>query len=544
MDKAVKKISGNIVDILHSTIYPGTLEISGGKIVKIRKDNKTHETFLIPGFVDAHIHIESSMLIPSEFARLAVIHGTVATVSDPHEIGNVLGIDGVNYMIENGKTVPFKFYFGAPSCVPATAYETSGAEIDAEQIEKLFEREEIKFLSEVMNIPGVLSDDPVIMAKIRLANRYKKRIDGHAPGLRGKDLEKYVKAGISTDHESFEKEEALEKLALGMKILIREGSAARNFDALGCLIEEYADRCMFCSDDKHPDDLALGHIDHVVRRAFHLGLDRMKVLRCASVNPVLHYGLRVGLLQKDDPADFLEVDNLQDLNILKTYIKGELVAENGKTLLPRVPAATVNAFRAQKKEADDFVVRKTGEVMNVIEVIDGQLITRRRHESPRVSDGNVVSDPRRDLLKIAVVNRYHNAPPSVGFVKNFGLQKGAIASSVAHDSHNVITVGVKDEDICKAVNLVIECQGGLSVACDDFAEVLPLPIAGIMSGEDGFKVAEGYAKLDELAKTLGSQLKAPFMTLSFMALLVIPEIKLSDKGVFDGVKFQLINLFE
>lgn len=544
MDRATKRISGNIVDVLHSTIYPGTLEISGGKIMNIIKDNRMYETFLIPGFVDAHIHIESSMLIPSEFARLAVRHGTVATVSDPHEIGNVLGIDGVNYMIENGKTVPFKFYFGAPSCVPATGYETSGAEIDAQQIEKLFKRKEIKFLSEVMNIPGVLHDDPVIMKKIRIAKKYGKLVDGHAPGLRGKDLEKYVKAGISTDHESFEKEEALEKLTLGMKILIREGSAARNFDTLSCLIEEYADRCMFCSDDKHPDDLALGHIDHVVRRALHLGLDRMKVLRCASVNPVLHYGLRVGLLQKNDSADFLEVDNLQDLDILKTYINGELVAANGKTLLPRVPAATVNAFRAQKKDTNDFVVRKTGEVMNVIEVIDGQLITKRRYESPRVSHGNVISDPRRDLLKIAVVNRYHNAPPSVGFVKNFGLQKGAIASSVAHDSHNVITIGVKDEDICKAVNLVIECQGGLSVVCDDFAEVMPLPIAGIMSGEDGFKIAEGYAKLDELAKTLGSQLKAPFMTLSFMALLVIPEIKLSDKGVFDGVKFQLINLFE
>jgi len=544
MKNSVKRVSGNIVDVLHSTIYPGTLEICDGRIRDIVKDHqKRYETFLIPGFVDSHVHVESSMLIPSEFARLAVIHGTVATVSDPHEIGNVLGIEGVEYMIENGKTVPFKFYFGAPSCVPATRFETSGAEIGAEHIEELFKTHEIKFLSEVMNIPGVLNDDPVLMAKIRLAKGYGKRIDGHAPGLRGKALEKYIRAGISTDHESLEKEEAIEKLKLGMKIHIREGSAARNFDALSCLIEEYPDDCMLCSDDKHPDDLALGHINELVKRALHSGLDRMKVLRCACVNPVLYYGLEVGLLQKSDFADFVEIDNFQDVNILRTYINGEVVAENGKPLLPKISATIVNNFKAREKEVADFFVKKAGERLNVIEAIDGQLITNRLHAIPSVSHGHVVSDPERDLLKIVVVNRYHDAPPAIGFVRNFGLKKGAMASSVAHDSHNIIAVGVTDEAICQAVNLMIEHQGGLSVVSDDVQEILPLPIAGIMTNEDGFNVARQYSKLDKLAKRLGSTLKAPFMTLSFMALLVIPKIKLSDKGLFDGEKFELINLF-
>lgn len=543
MKNSVKRVSGNIVDVLHSTIYPGTLEICDGRIRNIVRDHQKHGTFLIPGFVDSHIHIESSMLIPSEFARLAVIHGTVATVSDPHEIGNVLGVEGVEYMIENGKTIPFKFYFGAPSCVPATRFETSGAEIGAEHVEELFKTQEIKFLGEVMNIPGVLSDDPGVMAKIRLAREYGKPVDGHAPGLRGKALERYIGAGISTDHESFEREEAIEKLKLGMKIHIREGSAARNFDTLSCLIEEYPDDCMLCSDDKHPDDLALGHVNELVKRALHSGLDRMKVLRCACVNPVLHYGLEVGLLQENDFADFVEIDNFQDLNILKTYINGEVVAENGKPLLPRIPAAIVNNFKARKKEVADFCVKKAGEQINVIEAIDGQLVTNRLHAIPSVSHGNVVSDPERDLLKIVVVNRYHDAPPAIGFVRDFGLKKGAIASSVAHDSHNIVAVGVTDEAICRAVNLIIERQGGLSVVSDDIQEILPLPIAGIMTDEDGFDVARQYSRLDKLAKRLGSTLKAPFMTLSFMALLVIPKLKLSDKGLFDGEKFELINLF-
>ena len=544
MGASTEKISGNIVDVLDSTVYPGTLEIRNGRIARIAKDKKGYETFILPGLVDSHIHIESSMLVPSEFARLAVIHGTVAVVSDPHEIANVLGIDGVNYMIKNGKAVPFKFYFGAPSCVPATPFETSGAEIGAKQIDRLLKRKDINYLSEMMNFPGVLNDDPGVMAKIRLAKKYGKPIDGHAPGMRGKDLEKYVAAGISTDHEALGKEEALEKLKLGMKIIIREGSAAKDFDTFIGLVEDYPDQCMFCSDDRHPDDLVLGHINELVKRALRLGIDRMKVLRCACVNPVRHYGLEVGLLQEGCHADFIEVDNLTDFDVMRTFINGELVAERGKSLLPRVAAGVVNKFEAREKQVSDFFVRKAGARIRVIGAVDGQLVTNRLSMAPKISDDNVVSDTERDLLKMAVVNRYQGALPAVGFATGFGIKKGAIASSVAHDSHNIIAVGATDGAICQAVNLVIEHQGGMAVVSDDVRKILPLPVAGIMSNQDGFQVARQYSEIDRLAKQLGSSLKAPFMTLSFMALPVIPKLKLSDKGLFDGEKFELISLFE
>ena len=543
MTEDVNTISGNVVDVLNSEIYPGTLKISSGRIIDITRDSHEYKTYVVPGLVDAHIHIESSMLTPSEFARLAVIHGTVATVSDPHEIANVLGIDGVDYMIEDGKKVPFKFFFGAPSCVPATKFETAGAELGPTEIEVLLKRDEIKFLSEVMNYPGVIYQDPEVMAKIELAKEYKKRIDGHAPGLKGEMLEKYVKAGIETDHETIEKDEALQKLKLGMKLHVREGSAAKNFDTLSFVIDEYNHSCMLCCDDKHPDDLVEGHINELVKRALALGYDGMNVLRCASVNPVQHYGLEVGLLQKGDPADFLLIDNFEDFNILATYINGKKVAENGKTLLPRTSSEIVNCFRAEKKRASEFQVEKTGEIINVIEAIDGQVITGRTQGRPRVENGYAVSDPERDILKIAIVNRYQNVLPAIGFVTNFGLEKGAIAASVAHDSHNIVAVGVSDEDICKAVNSVIENKGGLAVVCDGFQESLSLPVAGLMSNEEGFKVAKRYANIDKRAKELGSKLKAPFMSLSFMALLVIPKLKLSDKGLFDGEKFEYANLF-
>jgi len=544
MNGAVSRISGNIVDVLNSTIYPGTLEIRDGRITSIVKDEKEYETFILPGMVDSHIHIESSMLVPSAFARLAVGHGTVATLSDPHEIANVLGIEGVNYMIENAKTVPLKFCFGAPSCVPATPFETSGAHIGPEQVEELLRKDEVKYLSEMMNFPGVLNDDPEVMAKIEVARRLGKPIDGHVPGLRGEALAKYVAAGISTDHESLNREEALEKVKLGMKILIREGSAAKDFEELVGIVEEHPDQCMFCSDDKHPDDLILGHINQLVRRALKLGIDKMKVLKCACVNPVQHYGLDVGLLQEGCWADFIEIDSFEDFNILSTYINGELVAEKGKTLLPKVEAGVANNFQAGKKQELDFSVKPEGETINVIEAIDGQLITNRLSAASKILGGNVVSDTDGDILKMAVVNRYQDAPPAVGFIKGFGLKNGAIASSVAHDSHNIVAVGVTDEALCQAVNVIVENQGGVAVVSDNEKSVLPLPVAGIMTIQDGFEVAKQYSELDKLAKKLGSKLHAPFMTLSFMALLVIPKMKLSDKGLFDGEKFEFARLFE
>src|SRR5690625_783044 len=525
-------IAGNIVDLAAGEIFPGTIEVINGRIAKICRESGSYSTFLIPGFVDAHVHVESSLLVPSEFARLAVTHGTVATVSDPHEIANILGVEGIEYMIANGRKVPVKFFFGAPSCVPATPFETAGAELKPEAIEELLRRDEIWYLSEMMNFPGVLNDDPEVLEKLSLARKYGKPVDGHAPGLRGKSVLKYAQAGISTDHECFSKEEALEKLAAGMKIAIREGSAARNFDELVGLLGEHVDRCMFCTDDKHVDSLLDGHIDELARRAIAAGFDPIKVLRTACLNPIEHYGLPVGLLREGDPADFIEVSDLSGLRVLKTFIDGKKVSENGETLISRVSAPVLNRFEAKPVGVADLGVRaELGKSLKVIEAIDRQLVTRKLELKPKISEGMAVSDPKRDILKLVVVNRYAEAPPAIGFVKNFGLKRGAIASSVAHDSHNLIAVGASDAALAAAVNLVVESGGGLSFADGNGSgEVLPLPVGGLMSEADAFETGRKYIRLEQLAKEDGSSLSAPFMTLSFMALLVIPSLKLSDRG--------------
>ncbi|MCX5805357.1 MAG: adenine deaminase [Proteobacteria bacterium] len=542
------KISANIVDVLNSIIYPGIIDIQNGKIAAISRNNEKYDTFILPGFVDAHVHIESSMLAPSEFSRLAAMHGTVATVSDPHEIANVLGMDGIKFMIENGKSVPFKFYFGAPPCVPATVFETAGASLGQYEIETLLESKEIKYLSEMMNFPGVIEGDPDVMAKIEIAKKNGKPIDGHAPGLRGEALKRYIDAGISTDHETFQYDEGEEKLSMGMKLLLREGSAAKNFDVLSHLIAKYPEQCMLCSDDKHPDDLVAGHINGLVKRAVIMGIDKMIILKCACVNPVLHYGLDVGLLRAGDDADFIEIDDLNSFNVLKTYIKGRIVAENGKSLLSHATVSCINNFKTGMHNTGEFAMKARGNKVHIkvhiIEAINHQVITGSAQAILKQENGYIVPDIERDILKIAVVNRYKNLMPAIGFVKNFGLVKGAIASSVSHDSHNIIAVGATDEDICSAVNLVIEHKGGLAVSYDNVREILPLPIAGLMSDEDGFSVARQYSRIDRLAKQLGSHLDAPFMTLSFMALLVIPKLKLSDRGLFDGEYFKFVNVFE
>ncbi len=547
-------LSGQIVDVVSQTIFPGTLVIENGKIIEVRKENVSEKHFLLPGLVDAHVHIESSMLIPSEFARLAVVHGTVATISDPHEIGNVLGIDGVKYMIENGKKVPFKFYFGAPSCVPATAFETAGAKIGVDDIEELMEMDEIHYLAEMMNFPGVLYEEEEVMQKIALAHKYGKVVDGHAPGLRGEQAKKYIDAGITTDHECFTKEEALDKIKYGMKIIIREGSAAKNFDALIPLLNEYPDQIMFCSDDKHPNDLVAGHINLLLARAVKQnGIEAMKAIRAATYNPIKHYSMQVGLLQKNDPADCIIVNNLQDFNIVATYIDGRKVAEKGKSNIESVEEKIVNHFKCDKITPQSISIDKSrlsplsfgeglGERCNVIEVMDGQLITNKIQCELKSVNGKLYSDTENDILKLVVVNRYKNAKPSVAFVKNMGLKSGAIASTVAHDSHNIIAVGVSDEDIVAAINLLIESKGGVSLVDKNCKELLSLPVAGLMSHLNGYAIAEQYEKLDQQAKQLGSQLRSPYMTLSFLALLVIPELKLSDKGLFDGKEFKFISL--
>lgn len=537
-------VSGNIVDLVEKKIFPGTIKVENGRITSITpSDDHLSEQFILPGFIDAHVHIESSMLVPSEFARLAVPHGTVATVSDPHEIGNILGTEGVHYMIRNGSQVPFHFNFGAPSCVPATAFETAGATITADEIRSLFVKCKLKYLSEMMNYPGVLARDPLVMDKIQAAKDLGLPIDGHAPGLKGADAARYISAGISTDHECYTLQEALDKLKCGMKIIIREGSAAKNYEALHPLIGTHPDQVMFCSDDKHPHDLVEGHINELVKRSIiEQGYDPLDVLRCACYNPIKHYNLDVGFLQPGQPADFIIVDNLRDFHVLKTYIKGELVAENGKTRIPSTKNEVVNNFNTSLKKEEDFAFEGSGDTLQVIQALDGELITKKLEV--KVNQGPILADPEKDILKLAVINRYSNAPVAIAFINGFGLKKGALASCIAHDSHNIIAVGVSDQDICKAVNALIENKGGISVASDGEVDVLPLPVGGIMSPDDGYKIATDYALLDQKAKQLGTTLGAPFMTLSFMALLVIPSLKLSDKGLFDGTSFSFTPLLK
>lgn len=545
MQKTSFSIKGNLVDVWKRSIYPAEIKVENGFISSIKQigeDASSIGTFLLPGFVDSHVHIESSMLIPSEFARLAVVHGSVGTVSDPHEIANVCGMEGVEFMIENGKQTPFKFNFGAPSCVPATIFETAGAILNSEDVKKLLAKDEIKYLSEMMNFPGVLFKDPEVMKKIAAAHAVGKPVDGHAPGLRGEQAKEYIEAGISTDHECFAKEEALDKLAHGMQILIREGSAAKNFDALIELLEDHPKMIMFCSDDKHPDSLVDGHLNQLCARAVAKRHDIFNVVRAACVNPVLHYQLNIGLLREGDPADFIVAEDLVNFKVSQTYIDGQLVAENGKSFIPSVTATAINQFDCLPITAEQLVIKtneypSSGGKIPVMEALNGQLITNRLDLPGKEINGTWVSDPGTDMLKMVVINRYHTAPVAKCFIKNFGFRNGAIASSVAHDSHNIVAVGADDESLAKAINLVIRERGGISCVNATTEQVLGLPVAGLMSADDGYQVAAAYTEIDAMAKALGSSLAAPFMTLSFMALLVIPHLKLSDKGLFDGDKF-------
>ena len=535
-------IEGQIVDILNRRIFSGEVIVENGKIVSIIEKENSSKNYILPGFVDAHIHIESSMLVPSEFAKVAVLHGTVGTISDPHEIANVLGKEGVYYMIENGKKTPLKFHFGAPSCVPATSFETAGAVIDSEDIKELLASPDINYLAEMMNYPGVLFDDEEVMKKIVWAKHFNKPIDGHAPGLRGEPIKKYISAGISTDHECFTYDEAKEKLDLGMKVIMREGSAAKNFEALIDLLPEHYEQMMFCSDDKHPDDLLLGHINQLCARAVAKGFDVFKILQAACVNPVKHYNMNVGLLNVNDAADFIVVEDLVNFRVLQTYIDGILVANNGESFVKHVDFETPNNFDTSIKAVSDFVINSNSKTIRVIEALEGQLITNEIHHTSKIENNNLVSDTDTDILKMAVVNRYQDAAPAIAFIKNFGLKKGAIASSVAHDCHNIVVVGTSDEEICKAVNILIESKGGVCTVNGNETKVLPLPVAGIMSDKDCWETGKLYQEIDSMAKDLGSKLKAPFMTLSFMALLVIPDLKLSDKGLFSGNTFQFVDL--
>lgn len=549
-------ITGVFADLQNRTLFPAEMVVSEGRILSVTpvETNAEKLPFILPGFVDSHVHIESSLLVPAEFARMAVVHGTVATVSDPHEIANVCGMEGVEFMIENGRTVPFKFNFGAPSCVPATSFETAGATLDAKDVETLLQRDDILYLSEMMNFPGVLNGDPEVMQKITTALHLGKPVDGHAPGLRGEMAAAYIFPSplstshsplspiISTDHECFTAEEALDKLRLGMKIIIREGSAAKNFEALIGLMNEWPDQLMFCSDDKHPDSLLLGHINQLCARAVAKGIDVFNILKAACINPVQHYKLDVGLLEPGDPADFIIVEDLVHFKVLQTYINGELVAENQESKINTEKGGVINRFSCSPIDLKDISTPYSGEqTIPVIQALDGQLITNRLDLKPTVANGEISSDTATDVLKIVVVNRYSKAPVATAFINGFGLKEGALASSVAHDSHNIVAVGADDESLCRAVNLVIAAEGGLSAVCGTEEQVLALPVAGLMSNGDGYAIAAAYTAIDNFTKEKNkSTLASPFMTLSFMALLVIPHLKLSDKGLFDGDSFSFI----
>lgn len=543
----LQEVRGQWIDIGKKRIVPACILIKDDRIQSIHEVDNAPQVYILPGFVDAHIHIESSMLVPSQFAKAAVVHGTVATVSDPHEIANVCGLEGIRYMLSSAASVPLKFHFGAPSCVPATSFETSGAHLGTEEIRSLMERDDIYYLSEVMNFPAVLHRDAEMMEKLNIAQKSGKPIDGHAPGMRYPDTEAYFSRGISTDHECFEMDEALDKIKAGCKILIREGSAAKNFDALIGLMKSHPDKLMFCSDDLHPDDLIRGHINLLVKRAVALGYSLYDVLYAACVHPVLHYGMKAGLLRAGDPADFIVVDNPLDWNVLQTWINGKLVAEQGKPLFNTDFAAVINHFHIGPVREDELRLpcdnREDKMLCRIIQAIDGQLITRQTMEQLPVMDGYLLPDPQHDILKIAVINRYQASAPSIGFIKNFGLiPRTAIASTVAHDSHNIVAVGSDEETLCRAINALIRVKGGIVFADSSGEDVLPLPVAGLMTLESAQTASEGYQRLSRKAQQAGCPLTAPFMTLSFMALPVIPELKITDLGLFDTGKFTLVDI--
>ena len=537
-------ISGQVVDVVSGSIFAGTISVKDGKIEAVTPGPNADDQYIIPGLIDAHVHIESSMLVPAEFARLAVVHGTTATVSDPHEIANVLGMQGIDFMINNGKLTPFKFHFGAPSCVPATGFESSGALIDAAQVAELLKRDDILYLSEMMNFPGVIYGDKEVHEKLAWAKYYNKPVDGHAPGLDHDNIRKYASAGISTDHECTDLAEAVQKINEGMHILIREGSAARNFDALVPLLGTHPEKVMFCSDDKHPDDLVAGHINLLVKRAIAAGFSPMAAIRACTLNPVKHYKLNCGLLQPGDAADMVIIDSLSAFNPIQTYINGELVAGQGKTQLETGSYSSPNSFHTRRVTPGDLEVAAMPGKLKVIKAFDGDLVTEKILETPTLHEGKVVSDTGKDILKITVINRYKPSKPAVGFITGFGFNKGAMASTVAHDSHNLICIGTSDEDMVRVINSLVDNNGGIAVTDGHNLDVLPLPVAGLMGNTDGYEVAAKYEAINHKARALSGSLQAPFMTLSFMALLVIPELKLSDQGLFDGTKFAFTTLFE
>ena len=569
------KFTAYILDVLTDSVYPARITVEEGVFKEITPIHVTEETkidvegLILPGFIDAHVHIESSMMTPAQFAKIAVRHGTTSVVSDPHEIANVCGIEGIDFMIENASQVPFNFYFTAPSCVPATSFETSGAILNSDDIEFLLQKEEIVALGEMMNFPGVINGDEEVLRKLELARKYKKPIDGHAPLVSGKDLDKYLEQGIVTDHECSNFQEAIEKKQKGMKIMVRDGSSAKNMEALFDFserIEHWKNQDSFgiiptdvlerrihspifdfiVSDDKHPNDLIHGHLNKSVKKAADLGIDIIKSIEMVTINPAVHYGLNAGSIVTGAKADFIVIDNLKDFNILKTYVAGECVFDGENVLFDVSEVEAENSINATKKAAEDFEVYADGEEceVNVIECYNGELLTGKTTATLKVKDGKVQPDIYEDILKISVVERYGGNLVANAFIKGFGLKKGAIASSVAHDSHNIIVVGYCAETMAEAVNEIIDNKGGFAIVSEDFSDSLSLPIAGLMTNEDAYVVAKKLDILHKMSSALGCKLDSPFMTMAFMALLVIPSLKISDLGLFDGDAFEFIDVIK
>lgn len=541
----MKLVDGNIVDILGREIFPGVISIENNIIKSITRNSEKYDRYILPGFIDAHVHIESSMLIPKEFSSVVIKNGTVAIINDPHEIANVLGIPGISFMIENSKESLVKTFFTIPSCVPSTAMDYSGGKISALEIENLIDHFPFIGLSEVMDVPGVLNNDPKVKDKIEIAVNHNLIIDGHAPQLKGKDLEKYIAAGISTDHECIDMNEALEKINLGMNILIREGSAAKNYEALKYLLKDYSDHVMFCTDDSHPSDLIhLGHIDKIVRRAIKDGFDLYNVLKIACINPIKHYRLDIGFLRINDPADFIVVNNLDSFDIISVFINGEekyhINSDQSKIDKPPVYYKSLNNFKRKPIQKEELI-KSVQNKITCIGVLNNEIITKKIAVNIPKPFQNLESDIERDILKIVYLNRYENKPPQIAYITGIGLKKGAFASSVSHDSHNIIAVGCKDHDLLMAINTVIAEKGGLCSVIENETIILPLPIAGIMTSKSAKEVSLTWDLLIEKLKMNGCVLDSPFMTLSFMALIVIPELKIGEKGLFEYSKFDFIS---
>lgn len=540
----MKEIKGKIIDIVNRKTFNGIVQIKDGKIFNIEESSEIFTNFILPGFVDAHVHIESSMLNPTEFSRLAVAHGTVGTVSDPHEIANVCGIAGIQYMIDDAKNTPVKIHFNAPSCVPATGFETSGANLDSKDISNILEKDEIVALGEMMNYPGVIYEDEEVHKKIKASLNLNKPVDGHAPELSGKGLDKYINSGISTDHECASLDEALEKLEKGMYIQIREGSAAKNFDQLHSLLSSHPDKCMLCTDDSHPDDLSKGHINAIAAKAIKHGHNIYDVLRAASLNAIKHYNLNIGLLQIGDPADFIICSDITNFNVISTYIDGEPIFDNDRVLFQNSEIKLINNFNLKKTfNPSDFEIKSENRLFKIIKAFDGSLLTDMFEFQLPMRNGVIYTDPLMGINKITVINRYiENSKPVIGFIQGFNFTTGAIASTVAHDSHNIIAIGADDKSISMAINRLIKSKGGLALYDGNETLHLPLPIAGLMSNENAQLIANAYEIINNKTHALGCSLNSPFMTMAFMALLVIPKLKIGDKGLFDVEKFKFTNL--